>query len=430
VSPAPAANTPAAAGATQDRMSATNNPGTATAPSGIAARFATTPMGATVPNAYAVIGAVTSVAAAPDPSARSNAGRPSSARPAQITPPTAATDSHAPTLRSAQGSSASSTSTVSPMDPRGATARWRSRPRSSRTSITAARTAGAGAPRSHMYRAIVAVPTPDRAPGESGSRRNSSASHPAMKPTWRPEIDNRCARPERANRSRSSGLISARRASTRASTSDARLPNNAALRRATAPRQAPRPRGTGSTSRTWRPASTPRSAVPSQRPAAIHSVPPVAGRPGGQRTRSPPPHGPRTTIASTTPPSAPTLSSNRTRAARVSRAAPGARLAPSHTPAQVCDRTIRAPDPQSTPASAATAHAAATGARRTHNPVPATRKSAGQKTGYAPRPAHRPAASPAAIHRMGGRRGRPQRLRRAGRATPRSAAPRLHGGTR
>jgi len=50
-SPAPAANSSATGRTTHEARSATNNPGTATAPSGIATRLATTPTGATVPKA-------------------------------------------------------------------------------------------------------------------------------------------------------------------------------------------------------------------------------------------------------------------------------------------------------------------------------------------------------------------------------------------
>src|SRR5256886_13192141 len=62
-SPDPAASNAASPGTTQERASVTTSPGTTMAPRGIAIRLASTPIGATVPNAYAVIGAVSRVAA-------------------------------------------------------------------------------------------------------------------------------------------------------------------------------------------------------------------------------------------------------------------------------------------------------------------------------------------------------------------------------
>jgi hypothetical protein len=116
----------------------------------MATRLAMTPTGATVPKLYAVIGAVASVAVAPEASARTSGERSRHARSAQMTAPMAATESHAPIERSAQGSIRSRSRTASPIDPRGATARWRRRPTPSIASINAARTAGAGAPSSQM----------------------------------------------------------------------------------------------------------------------------------------------------------------------------------------------------------------------------------------------------------------------------------------
>ena len=148
-SPEPAANSAASGGAIHEHSSATNSPGTATAPSGMAARLAITPTGATVPNANAVMGAVSSVAAAEGSSSWSGFGYFAATRPAQITVATAATDSHAPTERTAHGSSTSRISVASPTVPRGATTRSRSRATPSSVSISADRTAGAGAPSTH-----------------------------------------------------------------------------------------------------------------------------------------------------------------------------------------------------------------------------------------------------------------------------------------
>ena len=61
--PAPAASRPPSPRDRVDTKSASMAPGTASPPSGMATRFASTPIGATVPNASAVMGAVTSVAA-------------------------------------------------------------------------------------------------------------------------------------------------------------------------------------------------------------------------------------------------------------------------------------------------------------------------------------------------------------------------------
>ena len=124
------------------------SPGTTMAPRGIAIRFASTPIGATVPNAYAVIGAVRSVAAAAGASARTLQWLSAVTRPAQITAAIALTESHAPMEWSARGSTSSTASAESAITPRGAATRWRSRATSSTTSIAVARSAGAGNPSS------------------------------------------------------------------------------------------------------------------------------------------------------------------------------------------------------------------------------------------------------------------------------------------
>src|SRR5947208_3014671 len=124
------------------------SPGTTIAPSGIAIRFASTPIGATVPNANAVIGAVRRVAAAAGASARTAQWPRAVARPAQITAAIALTDSQAPIEYSARGSTSSTASAESAITPRGAATRWRSRSTSSTTSIAVARSAGAGNPSS------------------------------------------------------------------------------------------------------------------------------------------------------------------------------------------------------------------------------------------------------------------------------------------
>ncbi len=113
-------------------------------------RLARTPTGATVPNVYAQIGAVTSVAAAAGASRRMTRVLRSVARAAQITAATAPTDSQAPTERTAQGSRPRTTSAAIAMNPRGATTRCRKRATPSKASITAARVAGAGRPSSQQ----------------------------------------------------------------------------------------------------------------------------------------------------------------------------------------------------------------------------------------------------------------------------------------
>ena len=62
--PAPVASSAASDGTIQERTNASINPGTTSDASGTAMRFVITPIGATVPNAKALIGAVHSVATA------------------------------------------------------------------------------------------------------------------------------------------------------------------------------------------------------------------------------------------------------------------------------------------------------------------------------------------------------------------------------
>src|SRR5207245_9092522 len=142
--PAPRARRGARPATTHDSTSASTRPGTAMPASGIATRFATTPIGATVPKANAVIGAVTTVAATAGATSRRARGARAVARSAQITAPIAVTESQAPTECNAHGSASSSTRPDSAITPRGATTRWRNRATSAVTSITTARVAGAG----------------------------------------------------------------------------------------------------------------------------------------------------------------------------------------------------------------------------------------------------------------------------------------------
>ena len=88
-------------------------------------------------------------------------------------------------------------SAASATSPRGATTRWRSLPMSSSASIAAERVAGAGKPSSQTYAIITAVPATKRARTPSRRRFSKTLSHAAKKPTCRPDIDNRCASPER-----------------------------------------------------------------------------------------------------------------------------------------------------------------------------------------------------------------------------------------
>src|SRR2546430_577212 len=141
-------------------------------------------------------------------------------------------------------------------------------------------------------------------------------------------MERMCASPERAQRSRTSGSSAALGANTSAATSGARAPNNSSVRRASRSRTAPRPFPSPSSWRMRRATSTPRRASPTQRPATSHSVPPRAGWDAGQRMLSAPPHGPASTRASTSPPSAGAGSASRTTTARTIPPSPAASPAP------------------------------------------------------------------------------------------------------
>src|SRR5207253_10155679 len=99
-----------AASRVDEVINAAMRPGTATPASGIARRFASTPIGATVPNAYAVIGAVSNVAAAAGAGARTLQWLRRGARPAPITAAIAPTQSPAPVECHAGGTTSSTAS--------------------------------------------------------------------------------------------------------------------------------------------------------------------------------------------------------------------------------------------------------------------------------------------------------------------------------
>ena len=158
---------------------------------------------------------------------------------------------------------------------------------------------------------------------------------------------------------------------TRASTSGARVPNNLRLRSVMRSRNAPRPRGSASSSCMRRATSTPRLESPRNRPATTHVVPPCAAWPSGQRIVSVPRHAPPIACASTTPPARDTGSARRTMAARVT---PTRRLgspprAP-HRPTQDPCRSRSAAEPHSSPATSMTPRAAPSGARRCSTAAP------------------------------------------------------------
>jgi len=197
-SPDPAATSVATPDAIQDSASARASPGTTTAASGMATRFATTPIGATVPNASALIGAVSNAAAIDGATRRSQSARPRNARSAQITAPIAAIESHAPTARIAHGSMRRTMSAATESVPAGATTRCLMRATSDSTSIATARRAGAGNPMSQRYATSTTAAVAIRARWGSRNLARSSASQAARNPTWSPEIDRMWASPERA----------------------------------------------------------------------------------------------------------------------------------------------------------------------------------------------------------------------------------------
>ena len=194
-SPDPAATRLASQGHSQDNASASTSPGTATPASGIATRFASTPIGATVPNANAVIGAVRIVAATAGATSRTGQADRSAARRAQITDATAVTESHAPTERTDQGSTSITSRAARVMLPAGATTRCRKRVTPASASISAARVAGAGKPSSQTYPRSRTAAAARRGRGPSPVRPSTTPSHAAMNPTCRPEMASRCARP-------------------------------------------------------------------------------------------------------------------------------------------------------------------------------------------------------------------------------------------
>ena len=324
-------------------------------------------------------------------------------RAAQMTAAMAATESHAPTDDTAQGSTSSTTRTASAIVPRGATTRCRSRATASTASIAAARVAGAGKPSSHTY--ANTTPTPRTRRDVRGRRSNlsSNATHAAKNPTWNPLIERRCASPDATYRSRTAASSSARRPVTSASTSGARAPNNSAARAEIRSRSAPRPRGTASSNRTRRNARMPRSAEPSHRPATTQVVPPCASGPSGQRSRTAPRHGPAIAVASTTPPLTGAGSSRRTMTARTPPSSP--------IPPQLAARCRSATSPHRSPTSVAIPMAAATGARRARASTPTA---TGSPSAHAPTspnrrtPAARPTPNATVIQRIGGRMGRRQ----------------------
>ena len=103
--------------------------GTATPARGTASKFDNIPIGATLPNASAVIGAVASVA--PHETANNlvrPAWRDRDHPTAHTVPPTAAIDNHAPTELTALGSSVHTTSAATARTADGGGLRWRDRP--------------------------------------------------------------------------------------------------------------------------------------------------------------------------------------------------------------------------------------------------------------------------------------------------------------
>src|SRR5439155_14010435 len=157
---------------------------------------------------------------------------------------------------------------------------------------------------------------------------------------------------------------------------------------------------------------------PTPRPATTHVVPPAAGMPSGQRSRSAPPHAPATTSASTGPPESGAGSPNRTIAARAP-AAPAVQR-PSH----VAARSRSAAAPQSSPATPITPTAAPSGAWRASPAAPTKTARPDPQAPTPDPPAHRPTPNATVMTRIGGRMlGPPQRTTSAAQASLRSAAP-------
>src|SRR6266513_2649467 len=164
-------------------------------------------------------------------------------------------------------------------------------------------------------------------------------------------------------------------ANTSAFTIGARAPKSSVLFAASASRSAPRPRGTGSSTRirrtTSRPMSPPRSR-PLHFPATTHVVPPRAAWSSGQRRRTEPPHVPGRTSASTIPPRAGAGSASRAITARV---CPSPALPPAaHRPVHVASRSRTAAVPQSIPATPMIPTAPPSGSHQLHRLRPAARR--------------------------------------------------------
>src|SRR6266567_9477059 len=218
-------------------------------------------------------------------------------------------------------------------------------------------------------------------------------------------------------------------ANTSAFTIGARAPKSSVLFAASASRSAPRPRGTGSSTRIRRTTSR----TPLHFPATTHVVPPRAAWSSGQRRRTEPPHVPGSTSASTIPPCAGAGSASRTITARVR---PSPAFSPAaHRPVHVASRSRTAAVPQSRPATPMIPTAAPSGARAArqaaaaisgnatpHNAAPANTKGSS--------PAHRPTPNATVRKRIGGRISWPpsgshqlHRLRPATRREPHLAEP-------
>lgn len=139
-----ASTSPVPPASTSPKIRLKNNPGTTTPVSGTATRLAKIPIGETVPNQNAVIGAVASVAPTDAPSKRH---RGTSEMP-KFVPHTAATDNHAPTDLLASGSSARTTSTATASTADGGGCRCLVRATPTMVTNDAALVAGAGNPNS------------------------------------------------------------------------------------------------------------------------------------------------------------------------------------------------------------------------------------------------------------------------------------------
>src|SRR5688500_16159929 len=127
-----------------------------------------------------------------------------------------------------------------------------------------------------------------------------------MSPTWKPEMERRCTRPENANRSRSAGSRLPRVPSSSASTSGARLPYSRRARAATALRarsEGPGSERTVSAEETSSipPGLPPRPARRTHRPCTRACVPARTPSPAPQRRSIDPRHAESTTTARARP---------------------------------------------------------------------------------------------------------------------------------